>query len=234
MALIQCPECGREISSQAAACPHCGMPINATPAIPEVPKVRVAFRREKRFIGSAVSGQVVIDGTVAGAAGSGGGFEVMLAPGDHTVIFNASANWDFRIVGRSDSQTLHVPDDAGSMTVTYGTRTDASNFFGINPPKFCITDIEIRRRSLSDTRTVSLPRPTRTPAALPGKEAPQQPRTSWHCPVCGRINPPTEPVCRCGTFRSAGAGNGPWRCAYCGQRNDPDADRCARCGGKRK
>ena len=27
MALIQCPECGREISDKAMACPHCGVPI---------------------------------------------------------------------------------------------------------------------------------------------------------------------------------------------------------------
>lgn len=27
MALITCPECGREISDKAAACPHCGFPI---------------------------------------------------------------------------------------------------------------------------------------------------------------------------------------------------------------
>ncbi len=30
MALIKCPECGREISDKATACPHCGMPM--TPA----------------------------------------------------------------------------------------------------------------------------------------------------------------------------------------------------------
>lgn len=27
MALITCPECGREISDKAVACPHCGFPI---------------------------------------------------------------------------------------------------------------------------------------------------------------------------------------------------------------
>ncbi len=27
MALVPCPECGREISDQALACPHCGYPI---------------------------------------------------------------------------------------------------------------------------------------------------------------------------------------------------------------
>lgn len=28
MALITCPECGKEISDKAAACPHCGNPMN--------------------------------------------------------------------------------------------------------------------------------------------------------------------------------------------------------------
>lgn len=27
MALVNCPECGREVSDQAMACPHCGYPI---------------------------------------------------------------------------------------------------------------------------------------------------------------------------------------------------------------
>jgi hypothetical protein len=29
MALIKCPECGREVSTNAAACPHCGNPMQA-------------------------------------------------------------------------------------------------------------------------------------------------------------------------------------------------------------
>lgn len=28
MALIICPECSRDVSDKAAACPHCGFPIN--------------------------------------------------------------------------------------------------------------------------------------------------------------------------------------------------------------
>ncbi len=30
MALIKCPECGKEISDQAPACIHCGYPLNKT------------------------------------------------------------------------------------------------------------------------------------------------------------------------------------------------------------
>ncbi|RII26755.1 MAG: hypothetical protein CXR31_10130 [Geobacter sp.] len=37
MALINCPECSREISDKANACPHCGYPIAkyAEPSLPE-------------------------------------------------------------------------------------------------------------------------------------------------------------------------------------------------------
>lgn len=28
MALINCPECGQEVSNQAPACIHCGYPLN--------------------------------------------------------------------------------------------------------------------------------------------------------------------------------------------------------------
>jgi zinc ribbon protein len=31
MSLFECPECGREISDKAAACPNCGAPVNPTP-----------------------------------------------------------------------------------------------------------------------------------------------------------------------------------------------------------
>ena len=27
MALIKCPECGKDVSTSAEACPHCGFPI---------------------------------------------------------------------------------------------------------------------------------------------------------------------------------------------------------------
>lgn len=35
MALIKCPECEREISDKATACPHCGYPISPAPTVDE-------------------------------------------------------------------------------------------------------------------------------------------------------------------------------------------------------
>ena len=34
MALTKCPECGKEVSSKAVACPHCGFPLGTTPKEP--------------------------------------------------------------------------------------------------------------------------------------------------------------------------------------------------------
>ena len=33
MALIKCPECGKEISDKATVCPNCGYPITTEPTI---------------------------------------------------------------------------------------------------------------------------------------------------------------------------------------------------------
>ena len=35
MALIKCPECGKEISDKAASCPHCGNPMAPVSVLPE-------------------------------------------------------------------------------------------------------------------------------------------------------------------------------------------------------
>ena len=41
MALIQCSECGKQISSNAASCPHCGNPMKTTNTTYENKTVRV-------------------------------------------------------------------------------------------------------------------------------------------------------------------------------------------------
>ncbi len=41
MALIKCPECGKEISNKAVACPNCGVPIASTQTPNMQPEIRV-------------------------------------------------------------------------------------------------------------------------------------------------------------------------------------------------
>ena len=38
MALIKCPECGKEISDKAGACPNCGCPISSLEGLAELSK----------------------------------------------------------------------------------------------------------------------------------------------------------------------------------------------------
>jgi RNA polymerase subunit RPABC4/transcription elongation factor Spt4 len=39
MGLVQCPDCGNEVSTRAAACPKCGGPVQATAQSPDVQAV---------------------------------------------------------------------------------------------------------------------------------------------------------------------------------------------------
>lgn len=37
MALVDCPECGKQVSTRATACPHCGFPFSRGMAASPVP-----------------------------------------------------------------------------------------------------------------------------------------------------------------------------------------------------
>jgi hypothetical protein len=45
MALVKCPECGREISSNAASCPQCGNPMYQAPPVAHTPQSSGTFCR---------------------------------------------------------------------------------------------------------------------------------------------------------------------------------------------
>jgi hypothetical protein len=54
MALINCPECGKQVSDRASSCPDCGCPINTTPVVApqadaskEIEKLIVLARRSR-------------------------------------------------------------------------------------------------------------------------------------------------------------------------------------------
>lgn len=46
MALINCPECGKEISNKAAFCPHCGYPLLSEDAS----RLEEARRKDKQLL----------------------------------------------------------------------------------------------------------------------------------------------------------------------------------------
>lgn len=49
MALITCPECGREVSDKAAACPYCGNPLKENPETEMSTKADAVSAAQKRI-----------------------------------------------------------------------------------------------------------------------------------------------------------------------------------------
>ena len=87
MALINCPECGKEISDKANACPNCGAPIEVISS----KKIPVTFTREKRaIVGSGVEGTVFIDEQKVGTINNGESFTTEVSVGTHRITIDAN------------------------------------------------------------------------------------------------------------------------------------------------
>ena len=83
MALIECPECGRDVSSSAAACPSCAYPVGT--GTPPVPPRAVGGPPKSQWWKTAASivGRLALGGFLAGIGG--GEEESVAAVGTHVV-----------------------------------------------------------------------------------------------------------------------------------------------------
>jgi hypothetical protein len=64
MALVECPDCSKQVSSNAPACPNCGAPIagalaESPPATPSAPEVQTVEQTSKKYKGQQALGCVV-------------------------------------------------------------------------------------------------------------------------------------------------------------------------------
>ena len=120
MALINCPECGKEISDKALSCPNCGTPIANK-------KVRVHFHRKKTFVGSANTGTVIVDGAAVGSASNGSEFDAMLSIGTHNIVIESTTH-GMLANNRSNSTTIDIPGNAKSVDVEIKLKNDVGSF----------------------------------------------------------------------------------------------------------
>ena len=67
MALIKCPECGTEVSGEAAACPKCGHPLQAKPS------GGINMRDPVHVIGVVLLVVILLVGIASGIAQCNGG-----------------------------------------------------------------------------------------------------------------------------------------------------------------
>ena len=79
MALIKCPECGKEFSDKANACPNCACPV-------EREKRKVVIEREKGFMGKANVPVTYIDDMLIGNLKVGTKLEAEVPIGEHNLI----------------------------------------------------------------------------------------------------------------------------------------------------
>ncbi len=92
MALIKCPECERDVSSKATACPHCGYPL--TPAAQGPRPVQVIERTGRRWKGVRMLGWLlVLVGLLALVAGWTAEDSRSLAPGWWIALAGAACLW---------------------------------------------------------------------------------------------------------------------------------------------
>lgn len=134
MALINCPECGRQVSDKALSCPNCGYPISSVSSAPEIKKpreVKVFFHRDSAFKGSAIKGIVLIDDKRVGTINNGESFSTMVSVGKHSLTIEESSNnqtvdigaamffgyANIRSTNNVKISTLNIPDDAESVNV---------------------------------------------------------------------------------------------------------------------
>ncbi len=192
MALIKCPECGREISDAASACPGCGAPVRK-------PGCFVHFERPHAiFAGSAVNGVVYIDGQQAGSAANGASFDVYLTYGSHSITFESKIT-GMLASGRSNADTLNIPYGAQKVNVTIKVRQDALSAFG-GATKLGIANVEVFQ-SPQNTLLDEAKEPEQTVPSINIDETNKDeslPKTIV-CPVCGKIQDANNNTCQnCG------------------------------------
>ena len=115
MALIKCPECGKEVSDKAAACIHCGYPINKAPSyLPSSIDSKELDREIQR--GKLYSIRYIRSKTGTGMEGASSLLRrYMLDTGQSFSDGSVASEW------KDTSQKLKCPK-CGSTAITTGAR----------------------------------------------------------------------------------------------------------------
>lgn len=117
MSMMKCPECGKDFSDRAAACPNCGYPV---------PKKTVSVHIERNStIALAVNCYVYIDGMMLKELKPKQSVDCQLPVGTHSVMVCS----DVRAFGHSSADThsstgeqFTIKDDTRSVSITIKTK----------------------------------------------------------------------------------------------------------------
>jgi len=228
MALIRCPECGREVSDKAPSCPNCGVPI--TEGKKEI-KIPVYFSRPKAIIhGIAITGTVMVDGYAVGSAENGSNFSVMLKPGNHNIVIESNVRGVLASKS-SNSASLYIPDDAKRVDITLKIKpADAANvLFGVSSG-IIVDEIKVER-FVKEYADKANPQKTDSIQLKMNKNGNSKVEAlEWTCINCQVINQGKAMFCcECGEPRHYA-----WKCSNCGEMNEAKVKFCFNCGKKKE
>lgn len=136
MAIIACPECGKEISNKATACPHCGCPINAF--VQGVIRLHWANRKGD----SPRKTTIKIDGETVGIMKAGDFMNCSVTAGTHKIdMFQGKHHLlsDTVEIGSNSAEVLFAYKETTGFTHCQLKRVD------IEPSQWRCTDKNIPR-----------------------------------------------------------------------------------------
>ena len=85
MALIKCPECGKEISDKTTACPNCGMPLRRE----DRGTYDVTITRENQWFLINPKIKITVDSADEYMIGNDSSIIIPLTKGAHTIVFSS-------------------------------------------------------------------------------------------------------------------------------------------------
>ena len=181
MAITNCPECNKEVSSMAQCCPHCGRPLQAQ-------SVEYVLRTGKAVSGSNLSTLLKAIAALTWA----GGLILAIATGRaYSVSPSGRVSSEFSLVTFITVLLPFVID--GTILWCLGTLADE-----IKSTYSIVKDLSLTKEV--SRRQAPGKGPTRVgpSAASPAKKL----SSSWKCPHCGTQNDSYAPYCKsCGEYR---------------------------------
>ncbi len=163
MALINCPECGREISDRAEACPHCGCPLTKEPEY-----ASFCLRRESKAFFCAVKYEVYLDYQMWGILKNGDSLSTTLVCGTHHLKLIDKNNFN-KVVHDSD---FYVGEEG--LTLSFSASMNPTFYPSSNP----------NRPNPQAVRSIAYEQPV--PVAAPQVQR-SHAQGGRYCPRCGGI-----------------------------------------------
>lgn len=125
MALIKCPECGKEISDKATTCPNCGMPLRRE----DRGTYNVVITREKQWYLINPKMKVTVDAADEYILENNSSITVPLTTGPHTLLISSGIRKTKTDIDVTENMNINVKFNraSGEINVSGYKTTSQTN-----------------------------------------------------------------------------------------------------------